>query len=132
MKALSLKQPWANMIVLKQKTIETRTWKTEYRGDLLICSSKSIDSNMVNLILNESSSMVSKSVLEKPLGVALCVAELYDCVPMQTKHEVEAFCRIYHGAYSWMLRNVRRIKQFPVKGQLRFFDVDDEKITFVK
>jgi len=43
MKAISLKQPWANFIRDGRKTIETRAWKTEYRGDLLICSSKNDD-----------------------------------------------------------------------------------------
>jgi hypothetical protein len=38
--ALSIKQPWANMIISGEKTIETRTWSTDFRGDLLIVSSK--------------------------------------------------------------------------------------------
>ncbi|MGH8579805.1 MAG: ASCH domain-containing protein [Gammaproteobacteria bacterium] len=40
MKALSLKQPWANLIAVGGKTIETRTWVTSYRGPLPIVSSK--------------------------------------------------------------------------------------------
>ena len=40
MKALSVKQPWANMIASGEKTIETRTWMTSYRGQVLIVSSK--------------------------------------------------------------------------------------------
>lgn len=39
MKALSVKQPYADLIACGRKTIETRTWKTNYRGPLLICSS---------------------------------------------------------------------------------------------
>jgi hypothetical protein len=34
MKALSVKQPWANMIASGKKTIETRKWPTDYRGVL--------------------------------------------------------------------------------------------------
>ena len=40
MKALSVKQPWANMIASRMKSIETRYWSTDYRGDLVIVSSK--------------------------------------------------------------------------------------------
>ncbi len=40
MKALSAKQPWANLIAAGEKTIETRTWATRYRGPLLIVSSR--------------------------------------------------------------------------------------------
>jgi hypothetical protein len=38
-KGLSVKQPWAGFIADGRKTIETRTWKTDYRGPLLICAS---------------------------------------------------------------------------------------------
>ena len=39
MKAISVRQPWANLISWGQKSIEVRTWTTEHRGDLLIVSS---------------------------------------------------------------------------------------------
>ncbi|MBI2066116.1 ASCH domain-containing protein [Candidatus Woesebacteria bacterium] len=42
-KAISLKQPWANLVASGKKTIETRKWTTNYRGDLVICSSKKPD-----------------------------------------------------------------------------------------
>ena len=40
MKALSVKEPWASLIRSGKKTIETRTWNTNYRGKLLICTSQ--------------------------------------------------------------------------------------------
>ena len=43
MKALSVKQPWANMIAEGEKTIETRTWSTDYRGEILIVSARDPD-----------------------------------------------------------------------------------------
>lgn len=36
MKALTIKQPWAGLIISGMKNIENRTWKTDYRGKLLI------------------------------------------------------------------------------------------------
>jgi hypothetical protein len=36
MKALTLWEPWASAIALRQKTIETRGWPTKYRGPLAI------------------------------------------------------------------------------------------------
>jgi hypothetical protein len=41
MKALSLLQPWATLVVLGYKRIETRSWATDYRGPLLIHASRS-------------------------------------------------------------------------------------------
>lgn len=40
MKALSLLQPWASLVVLGHKKVETRSWNTKYRGELLIHASK--------------------------------------------------------------------------------------------
>jgi hypothetical protein len=105
MKAISLTQPWASMIASSQKTIETRTWSTNYRGDLLICSSK-------------------KPRIE-PAGFALCIVELYDCRLMRIEDQESACCSIYQGAYSWFLRNIRKLlNPFPVKGALSIYEVD--------
>ena len=41
MKALSVKPPYATQILMFMKTVECRSWKTDYRGDLLICASSS-------------------------------------------------------------------------------------------
>lgn len=104
MKALSVKQPWANMIAAGEKTIETRTWATRYRGEILIVSSKT-----PNIA---------------PAGYALAIAELVDCRPMTTNDQKAACCPIYPKAHSWVLQNIRRVKQFPVKGQRRLFEVE--------
>lgn len=104
MKALSIKQPWANMIADGKKTIETRTWATNYRGPLLIVSSKSPN--------------------VPPAGFALAIADLVDCCPMTKAHERAAACPVYKGAFSWKLANVRPIKPVPVRGQLGVYEVD--------
>lgn len=39
-KALSVREPWVHMIFFKGKTIETRIWKTNYRGPLVICAAR--------------------------------------------------------------------------------------------
>lgn len=36
MKALTIRQPWASLIALGIKTIETRSWQTRYRGPIAI------------------------------------------------------------------------------------------------
>ena len=43
MKALSIKQPWANMIIDGKKTVEIRNWRHPYRGRLLIHTGKKHD-----------------------------------------------------------------------------------------
>lgn len=104
MKALSIKQPWANLIASGEKTIETRLWPTDYRGPLLIVSSKT-----PNI---------------PPAGYALAIADLVACRPMIKGDELAARCAKYPGAYSWVLLNIRKIEAFPVRGRLGLYEVD--------
>ena len=108
MKALSMKQPWANLIASGKKTIETLKWKTRYRGNLLIVSSK-------------------KPNIE-PAGCAVAVVTLVDCRDMIIADEEAACCRLYPCANAWVLSNIKPVEPFPVKGELGIFDVDlDER-----
>ena len=102
MKCISLKQPWANWVRDGLKTLESRTWPTHYRGDLVICSSK------------------SPSIT--PAGCAIAVVRVAGCVRMSMAHEREAMCPTYTGAYVWKLTNRRVIVPEPVRGQMGIFD----------
>lgn len=112
MKAISLKQPWANMIAARVKTIETRKWKTSYRGTILICASMNVDSSF------------DHDWPTQPVGVAVALAEIVDCRPMVAADEKDACCAVYPRANSWVLANIVPIKPFSVRGALGVFDVD--------
>lgn len=112
MKALSVRQPWANMIASGEKTIETRKWETVYRGYLLICSSR-------------------KPALS-PAGYGICIVRLDGCIPMLPEHEKRACCSWYPGAWAWIFDEVTRITPFRVKGQLGLFEVALPQIESVK
>lgn len=104
-KAISLKQPWANLVAAGKKTVETRKWSTKYRGDLIICS--------------------SQNPKIEPYGKALCIVELYKIQPMETKHEKKACIKVYPKAHAWFLKNLRLINPpIPIKGKLSIFDLD--------
>ncbi len=70
-KALSLWQPWASLIAVGAKKYETRSWRIDYRGPLLICASKKILSAALLRQLGE------KEVWQKALRSALG----YDILP---------------------------------------------------
>jgi len=108
MKAISVKQPWANMIASGRKTIETRVWATDYRGRLLIVS--------------------SKTPHIPPAGCAVAVAELVECRPMVKEDEPAACCPVYPKAVAWVLRNVRAVRPFPVRGRLGLYEVADAAV----
>ena len=105
-KALSVHQPWASMIALGPKTIESRTWYTYYRGELLICSTKKINDNYRRL----------------PYGQALCIVNLIECRPMKKSDEPLACCPCLKNLWSWVLRDVRKIEPFPVIGRQGLFN----------
>ena len=107
MRAISLKQPWANLVASGIKTIETRKWSTKYRGDLVICS--------------------SQNPKIEPCGKALCIVELYNVRPMKREDERKACIKVYPKAYAWFLRNLRLIDPpIPIRGSLSVFNIDLE------
>lgn len=115
MKAISVQNPYAHWIMCGEKTIEVRSWNTEHRGDLLICSSAS----------PKIPAMIS--------GHALCIVSL-DNVTKLKKKDMEAACldEMPEGdCFAWHLSNVRIVKPVPVKGKLNFYNVDDEQIEII-
>ena len=103
-KALSVRQPWANLIAKGEKSIETRKWATDYRGPLVIASCK-------------------KPAIA-PAGYAVAIAQLVECRPMRRSDEAAAKCPVYSGAFAWVLADVKRLTPFPVRGQLGLYDVE--------
>lgn len=125
MKALSVKQPWAEMILSGKKTIEVRTWKTDYRGDLLICSSLRYDWNCANQAIPDRPYYRPHSLI---CGQALCVVNLIACRPFEWTDEWNSFVQFQKDLklFAWILSDVKRIKPFPVKGKLKLFEVNYE------
>ena len=104
MKALSVKQPWASMISNRMKSIETRYWSTDYRGDLIIVSSK-----IPNI---------------HPAGYALAIVTVKNCRRMIKEDELAARCPFDPRAFSWILTNVRKIHPFSVKGEKGLYNIN--------
>lgn len=117
MKALSLKQPWAELIVLGKKIIETRKWKTNFRGEFYIHASKTFNKGDCE-----------EFGIKNPVtGALIGKAELVDVKEYKNekefkndynKHFAKTFVR-----YGYLLRNIKRIKPIPYKGKLNFFEV---------
>ena len=109
-KAISICQPWAQMIVQGFKTIETRTWYTDHRGDLLICSTQLPDWPGCKC------------------GFALCVVNLKNCRPMIPSDAAGARCEYREDLelFAWVLTDLREITPFRVRGHQRIYEVEVE------
>lgn len=121
MKAITIKQPWASLICKGIKDIENRTWKTNFRGRILVhCGAKRLkydnwyDSNLSN-----------DQLIEIPAGMPIpCVnsaiigsVEIIDCVQNYSSIWAEK------GVWNWVLANAKLFPQaIPYKGKLSFWD----------
>lgn len=107
MRALSVKQPWAELIARGDKKIEYRTWSRDFRGDLLIVASKGRNDDEV----------ISEGFNPDDLvyGAAVCIVDF-------TKVTGE------EGDYEWHLANPRRVEPVPITGYASIYNVEDADI----
>src|SRR3954451_14579731 len=110
MKALSIKQPWAWLIVHGGKDIENRPWKTKIRGRILVHASKAIDVDA----LADFSNVLPDSLM---LGGIIGSIEIVGCVK-------ESDSKWFQGPYGFVLRNPEPLIFTPLKGKVNFFEVD--------
>lgn len=132
-KAISLMEPWASLMRCGVKTVETRSWKTKYRGPLLICASKRWDRRQRYYLESEPVQQAFRgpTTAEHMLcGKAVAIVILVDCVGvMDDKYEGLFFAERHFGDFSpgrycWVTNDLRAINPFPVVGQLGLFDVE--------
>lgn len=125
MKALSLKQPFAELILQGKKTIELRKWNTSFRGEFLIHSSKNPDSK----------SMKKFGFQNLPCGFILGKATLIDVKKYENSEEHikdkdKHLADSGWGNYGFVLKTPKRLKNpVPANGKLNFWNFT-EKIDF--
>lgn len=115
MKVLTIKEPYVSAIALGKKRYETRSWKTNYRGEIYIHTAKSVMSDPV-----EGCERIF------PLGHIVLKANLVDCIYMdqdfinkvKTDTDEYNFGFYSEGRYAWELKNVKLIDQIKTKGKL--------------
>jgi predicted transcriptional regulator len=117
MKALSLKQPFAELVVSGKKTIELRKWNTKFRGEFLVHASKSVD----------KTAMARFGFTDLPIGAIVGKAVLLD-VKKYTDEFSHLSDKDKHlasfewGTYGFILENAERMPNISCKGSLGFWD----------
>jgi hypothetical protein len=117
MKALSIRQPWAYLIITGDKDIENRTWATAYRGPVLIHAGKTMDYDALDLLLAAGVVIPHNSLL--PRGGFVGIAALTGVVT----HSASPW---FDGPYGWTFGKVHRLPFYPYRGRLGLFDVPDD------
>ena len=117
LKALSVRQPWAWLIVNGYKDIENRIWATNVRGPVLIHAGRSKRDFALDCLDYVQTKYGVAVPEELPLGGIIGVVEIVDCV----QHHSSPWFR---GPYGWVLANPRRLPFTPCPGKLKFFSPD--------
>lgn len=133
MKVLTIKEPFATLIKNKVKYIETRSWKTKYRGELYIqaglakIDKKTKERKQLSELYNDD---------ELSYGYIICKCNLVDCIYMteefieeeKKKNPTNFIAGRYEvGRYAWVLDNIEPITPIKVKGQLGIWNYNKEK-----
>ena len=124
MKALSLWQPWATLIAIGAKRVETRSWSTSYRGPVAIHAAKKQDYDSLAMCLEQPfrSALIAGGIRypkEMPFGAIVAVVNLDKCAHIvngwrprvpHCPHEVD-FGDYTEGRWAWDLHAVRPLKE---------------------
>lgn len=155
MKCLSLWQPWASLVVLGTKKIETRSWPTNYRGPLLIHAAKKRIPELIDLVCwdefqaalwNLAGTMEEKAGC-LPFGEIIGRVELIDCRPTESFNLGELHSLRYRpgregdlsqswtendlgnfepGRFGWVFENPKYFAyKIPYRGKQGLFDVPE-------
>lgn len=132
MKVISLTEPFATLIKEKKKKIETRSWKTSYRGELYIHAS----STRVPKEWKENKELMNLVQEELTFGKIICKCNLVDCIEMTEewidkikKEQPEEYaCGIYEkGRYAWVLEKIEPLEEpITVKGHLGIWNYEEK------
>ena len=122
MKVISIKQPWATLILEGLKEYEFRSWKTKYRGELYIHASKNYDCKNIKRF--------EKLNLDFPVGMIIGKINLEDCIELTQNLEdnlIKESPLVYghnkgREGYAWKLSNPEYINQIPTNGKLGIWE----------
>ncbi len=133
-RALSIKQPWAWLIVNGHKDVENRDWPTRMRGPIFIHAGKSYDRaclverfgrlvptpQWVEWLTGRGlGGVLTELPTSFDLGGIVGLAEITDCVTQSTSPW-------FVGEYGFVVKRARPLPFVALKGQLMFFQVPDQ------
>ena len=131
MKVITIQEPYATLIMHGKKKIETRSWKTSYRGKIYIHAGKSKD--FLKNANTYTSNLISNISLN--YGNIICLAELVDCIEITDifienlkKEDLNEYnLGIYkRRRYAWILKSIIILKEpISIKGKLSIWEYND-------
>ena len=123
MRALSIRQPWAWLVVSGYKDVENRTWATRFRGRVYVHAGRAA---MPAGSFPAQEEYIRRAGIwipeDLPRGAIVGEVDIVDCVELA---ESPWFC----GPYGWVVAEPLRYEvPIPCRGKLGFFRVDERAI----
>ena len=124
MKALTMTQPWASLVAELLKYYETRSWRTFYRGPLLIHASRETEDWFINSEYGQRHNLRDLWPLNTdiPNGAIIALCDLTACIPTQplptgiSQRELD-FGNWSRGRHAWKFENIRKLPEpVPCRG----------------
>ena len=124
MKVLTLKQPWATLVAEGLKNYEFRTWKTNYRGKILIHAGSGIDKKAMEKFKDLNLVYPSKRIIAEVL-ITDCL-ELDDALNRKIISENSiVYGNKFRTGYAWKLSNVKKVNiDKSINGKLGLWNID--------
>lgn len=121
MKAISIRQPWAWLIVNGYKDIENRSWRTKYRGQVLIHASHGVKKAEYERAkeLTERLGITLPDASSFETGGIVGVATITDCVEQSESPW-------FFGEKGFVLTDARPLEFIQIKEKLSFFETGIE------
>lgn len=119
MKAISIRQPWAWLIVNGYKDIENRSWRTKYRGQVLIHASQGVKKSEYERAKELTDLLGITLPTSFETGGIVGVATITDCVEQSESPW-------FFGEKGFVLTDARPIEFIQMKGKLSFFETGIE------
>lgn len=127
MTAITLVQPWGELVVSGKKTIECRNWKTNRRGFVALHASKKKERSRFELCRDHFKINVDAD--EVDYGAVIGFAEIVDVVDEEflSKKNLKWF---EEGQYAFVLENIIRLDEpVEVKGMMGFWNLQGEALA---
>jgi predicted transcriptional regulator len=126
LKCLSLRQPYAELLVSGKKTIELRKWNTNFRGKFLIHASKNVNKEKCKSLGIDYNKLNTGAIIGKAI---LYDVKKYDNLAqfMRDKNRHYAGANFFDShLFGFIIRNAQRHRHpIPYSGRLGFFEVND-------
>jgi len=124
MKCLSLRQPYAELLVSGKKTIELRTWNTKFRGKFLIHASKRVDRKACERLKIDPQTLAIGAIIGKAILVGVKSYHNHSSL-IQDRNKHFADTEFTNNKYGYLIENAKRFKKpISIAGKLGFFHVE--------